>query len=572
MRKFLLIGWLFCVMGICAQSSTEDIIQDIYTQLTELEQVDYEELQIDLIDLAEHPIDLNTATESDLQRLRFLSPEQIDDILLYVYQHPMDSLYELRMISSLQDYDIRNIRAFCYVQPKQQAGLHQIYPSEIGKQIRHEIISRVDVRNIENYVQDPVMAQFRYKARYRDYAEVGLRLTRPVGGNASDLQYGGYIQLKNIGPMQSLVVGNMQAHFGQGLVMAPAFHMGKTMYVSNVGYEQEGVRKLNSVDGSGLHGIGTTMQWQAGKTTFHASGLYSLQKDQYEIYHHLLGTNLTITQHNWKIGITAIENLYSDSVKPYRDMAYNEHYFRGTHQAVLGINGRYRWRWLDVFGEVAASENQQWGVGTQIGTRLYPVGGIGITVLCRYFSPWFDNTQGYALSQTSRINDEQGVYIGLDVQSIPKWRLSGYADLFRFEGIKYGIHYAPSMGYDAAVEAQYTPNEIWNARLRVRAKEKGKNAHYSVRAQFTWQQGGWSLRTTADGNYLPTYGISLAQDVGYSFAAVPLSLIRWRARPPMLFHRMCSMPFPPMPSMDKEAEPISISDGIYCRSCRSISN
>ena len=203
MRKFLLIGWLFCVMGICAQSSTEDIIQDIYTQLTELEQVDYEELQIDLIDLAEHPIDLNTATESDLQRLRFLSPEQIDDILLYVYQHPMDSLYELRMISSLQDYDIRNIRAFCYVQPKQQAGLHQIYPSEIGKQIRHEIISRVDVRNIENYVQDPVMAQFRYKARYRDYAEVGLRLTRPVGGNASDLQYGGYIQLKNIGPMQS---------------------------------------------------------------------------------------------------------------------------------------------------------------------------------------------------------------------------------------------------------------------------------------------------------------------------------------------------------------------------------
>jgi hypothetical protein len=41
---------------------------------------------------------------------------------------------------------------------------------------------------------------------------------------------------------------------------------------------------------------------------------------------------------------------------------------------------------------------------------------------------------------------------------------------------------------------------------------------------FDWQQGGWSLRTTADGNYLPTYGISLAQDVGYSFAAVPLSL------------------------------------------------
>lgn len=535
MRKSIVITLLLCTLLARAQSqfSVEDIIRDVYSQLTELTEsaeLDYEELQMDLLDLAEHPIDLNSATENDLQKLRFLSPEQIDDILLYVYLHPMDSLYELRMISSLQDYDIRNICAFCYVQPKDKPNNLPLNSKDIARQIKHELITRIDVRNMENYINDPVMAQFRYKASYRNYAEVGLRLNRPVGGDASSLQYGGYLQLSHIGPLQSLVLGNMQAHFGQGLVLASAFHSGKTMYVNNVGYEQEGVRKLNSVDGSGLHGIGTTMHWTKGKITFTASGIYSLQKDKSDIHQHMLGTNLTISQHNWKIGITAIENIYSDSVKPYRDMAYNEHYFRGTRQAIIGLNGRYRWRWLDVFGEIAASQNTHWGVGAQVGTRLYPISGLGLTILGRYFSPWFDNTQGYAFSQTSRVNDELGIYLGINVQSIAKWRLTGYADLFRFQGIKYGIPYAPSMGYDAMFEAQYIPNSIWNIRWRVRAREKGHMAHYSTRAQFVWQQDGWSLCSFAETNMTTDsisnigWGLSIAQDIAYTFHSVPITL------------------------------------------------
>ena len=109
MKKGLFIGWLLCTSVCFAQVRTEDIIQDIYTQLTELSAVDQEELQEDLLRLAEQPINLNAATQADLQQLPFLSPRQIDDILLYIYRHPMDSLYELRLIPSLSEYDIRNL-------------------------------------------------------------------------------------------------------------------------------------------------------------------------------------------------------------------------------------------------------------------------------------------------------------------------------------------------------------------------------------------------------------------------------------------------------------------------------
>lgn len=530
MKKVLIIGLLLCAATCFAQLSTEDIIQDIYTQLTELSAVDQEELQEDLLDLAEHPLDLNSASETDLQRLRFLSPRQIDDILLYVYRHPMDSLYELRLIPSLSEYDIRNLCAFACVRPAGEAPMQRVYPREVMRQLRHELSVRTDVRNPEQTVGDPVYVQARYKLRYRDRFDMRLQLRRPTGGDAASLQYGGYLRLRNVGPVHALVLGNMQASFGQGLVLASPFHMGRTAYVNNVGFEPEGVRGLCSVDGSGLHGAGVTMHWQRGRTHIETSALYSLQRVQDTVRHHVLGANLTIHRDRWRVGLTAVENLYSDSVHPYQNAKYNQHYFRGRRQAVLGVNARYCWRWLDLFGEVAAAQNQEWGAGLQVGARFAATDRVDLTLLYRYYSPWFDNVLGYAFSETNRIGDEQGVYLGFDIRQLQRWQFRGYVDLFRFSGIKYGIHYSPSYGYDAALETRYVPNDIWNVGWRLRAREKGRKEHYSMRAQFAWQSGGWSLRSTAETNLTRDslrqlgWGLSLAQDVAYSFRRVPLTL------------------------------------------------
>ena len=71
------------------QVPLQRIINDIFTQLAEDGEADWEEVQTDLQEIAANPIDLNRATAADLQQLRFLSDQQIDAILLYVYEHPM---------------------------------------------------------------------------------------------------------------------------------------------------------------------------------------------------------------------------------------------------------------------------------------------------------------------------------------------------------------------------------------------------------------------------------------------------------------------------------------------------
>ena len=536
----------------------DDIISDIYNAVTEIEAVDFEQLQTDLYALHANPIDLNHTNEEELEQLYFLSPRQIDDILLYADRHPFESLYELRLIPSLADYEIRDLLPFIQITNDQSPITNNNikYAREVFAHAKHELVARVDARNIEDTTgTDPIFAQFRYRFDYQRCVTFGAQLRRPVGGMAQDLQYGAYLQLTDIAPhVHKIVGGNYQASFGQGLVLAPVFHSGKSMYVASAGMQRQGLRYYGGADCAGMHGAGTTLRWEWGKSTrLDASALYSMRRANDSTWQHTVGANLTLRHKRLELQLTGTENIWSDSIHPYHNAKYNKHYFRGFHQAVLGASVRYNYGWFDLFGEVATSENYKrfeetsnpqtfkpsnWGFGTLVGCRFYPADGVSLIALYRYYSPWFDNTWGYGFSETSRINDENGGYIGFDITRLKNWRFSGYGDVFYFSGYKYGLGDATkTIGYDAMLEAQYI-RQVWRISLRARARKKGSST-YSARFQFDWSKGPWSLRTTADANLSSQssavssqpYGISLAQDVAFDFSKLstlnsqlPLSL------------------------------------------------
>ena len=565
-KNFILIWILFLGQFIAAEEpfnfpygvsrseelssfNLDEVVLDIYNSVSELSEVDYEQLQTDLYALHEAPIDLNATSDEELSQLYFLSPKQIDDILMYADKHPFESLYELRMIPSLSDYEIRDLLPFVRVSAPTPDT--KLYAREVFAQARHELTTRVDVRDIESFEgPDPVFFQTRYRFDYQRKVLFGGQLKRPVSGEAKDLQYGLYLQLRDIAPhVHTIVAGNYQASFGQGLVLAPAFHAGKGRYVSSIGQQTQGLRYYSSVDGTGLHGVGTTLRWEWNKSTrLDASVLYSMNRHNDTTWQHVVGANLTLRHRRLEIQLTGIEHLWSDSIHPYRNAKYNRHYFRGRNQFVGGASLRYNYGWFDLFGEVATAQNheiidvkakitrEKWGFATIVGSRFYPTDGVSLIALYRYYSPFFDNTLGYGFSETSRINDENGGYLGFDITHLRNWRFTGYGDVFYFSGYKYGLGDATqTLGYDAMLETQYI-RDIWRISLRARAKKKGEQSTYSTRLQFDWSQGGWSLRTTADANYVQSekvkakseripYGISLAQDVRYTFSKTPLSLL-----------------------------------------------
>ena len=565
---------LIAVILLAANISLDDIILDIHNAVSEFAETDYEQLQSDLYALHESPIDLNHTSDEELSQLYFLSPHQIDDILAYADRHPFVSLYELRLIPSLADYEIRDLLPFVTIRSDELSSYRdtdkpKLYPGEVFAFARHEVLTRVDARNIEGYEgTDPVYAATRYRFDFKRQVIFGAQLRRPAGGPARDLQYGAYIQLRDIAPhLHTVVGGNFQASFGQGLVLAPVFHAGKSRYVSSAGQQNQGLRYYSSVDGQSLHGAGATLRWEWSKQTrLDVSALYSMTRANDSVWHHLAGANLTLRHKRLELQLTGIENIYSDSIHPYRNAAYNAHYFRGRTQAVIGASARYNHGWFDAFAELATAQssnsqilkfsNPRWGIALIAGSRFYPTTGVALIALYRYYSPSFDNALGYAFSESSRIGDENGGYLGFDITRLRNWRFTGYGDIFYFTGPKYGIPSSPTLGYDAMVETQYhSPlrQSPFAITVRLRAKKKDSSV-YSARVQADVTRGAWSFRTVADANLqilkssirlqpivrgfaeirnpqIP-YGLSIAQDVALDFSRlaslntrVPLALI-----------------------------------------------
>jgi len=516
MKRWLgyIIGYLgLGLMPVWAQAQTvNDIIADIYEQVAEYGG-NLENLSQDFMEIYQNKINVNTATAEDLERLRFLSDKQIDNILLYVDKHPMVDIAELQLVPGLRDYEVRNLSYFLVAGPATQQ--QTIYAKEVFKYAKHEITLRTDARNIENYKGDPFYGNLRYRFNYKDQVKAGITLQRGAGEDWKNLHYGGFVELNRISPhLKTLTVGNFQGQFGQGLVLGEDAHAGKSSYILSSTNGPEGLHKYSSVseDYDYLHGVGATLHFGG----VDVSALYSIkqeEKKEDKWWHHVVGGNVTYRERYWQVGLTAKSDICKTD----------------SAQTAFGANFRWKKGIWDVFAEAAASYDTIWGWGTVAGTRIYPVEGVGLQILYHYYSPTYHNEHAQSFAETSKVNDENGVYLGTEIKLIPKWRLSCYWDMFYFSGPKYGIP-KPSMGWDGMLQADFETTELINMYWKARAKRKGETDTYSLRYQFNWDQGGWHLRTQLDGTLVNkterglTWGASVFQDVHYHFAKVPITL------------------------------------------------
>ena len=513
-RKFITFFFIACMaLSIHAASFTfDEILLDIYNQLSEEGEIALEDMQEELFELAENPIDLNQTSANELSRLRFLSDEQIDAILMYQYEHPFQDIYELQLIDCLKDYEIRNLLPFVKVETKQQEG-KKLYSREVFHYAKHEMTLRVDARNIEDFVGDPMYGKLRYRFNYQNRVQAGVTAMMAAGNGRLAMgdrwDYGGYIQLKAIGPMKTIVAGNFQANFGYGLVVGSPFKRGKSAYIQSTATTDEGLKKYSSVGDSYpyFHGVGATArvsQWAD------VSAFYSLRKGKEDAWNHVVGVNATGRWNRLKVGVTAVENI---EVRGERLEAKGG---KTIDRAVMGVNARWNQGKIDIWGEAATSQGNKWGVGVITGVRYRPISDVNLLAIYRYYSPEFDNAYANSLCSWSRMKDEHGGYIGVEYNRLKDWQLSAFGDIWKD-------------GFETMAQADYVPQKDYRMHTRFRLKRKDEKDTYSLLWNMTYLFGPWKMKTQADGNLVEskgrwTYGWSILQDVEYRFADIPIVL------------------------------------------------
>lgn len=544
-----------------------------------------ESLYADLSYLVEHPIDLNLATEEDWRRLPFLSDRQIEELMDYRTRNgDWLSVYELKNLLSLDFATIELLKPFVTVEKREEKvdfslknllkyGKNELvirYDQTFQQKKGYRQVPAAELEEYPNrkYLGEPFSHSLRYAYGYEDRLQLGLVAEKDAGEPFWTPVHKGYdyysfhFFLKDIGWLKSLALGDYRLSFGQGLVVSHDFTPGKGAILTQAERRRNGFRRHYSTNEQDFfRGAAATIgikDWQLNLfysrkrvdgnleghrfTSLKTDGQHRLKRDWEKrgvIPSQSYGGHLRFQREKYSIGLTFLGYDFGGYDFQPSDQPYNRYYFRGR----WNVNGSVDYRWKNdnflFYGETAFSKKG--GFATLNALRYSPVSYFSVLALHRYYDKRYQALYANAFAQGSQARNEHGVYFGLEWTPFAFWKLSGYADLFRFPWLKFGVDY-PSKGEEYMVRLDYSPEERWAVYLRYKYSRKEKNfsgeneegllsyRRQRLRAQFSWVFNDWVLKTGADGNLYGENnrgwqrGFLVSQAVGWRPSSMPLQV------------------------------------------------
>lgn len=504
----------FFSTSVCGQAYPEqqlnldEFIQKIVaTQQTD---INYEDLYENLYQLYQSPLDINRADAEDLRSLFLFSELQINNLLTYRMENGnLLSLYELQAIPDFDVTFIRNIAPFLTI-------TNQISSDDLTGLLKratdHSLTFRADqtVEPSRGFTEGKYLgSQQRFYTRYRVQHPKDFSLGFIAEKDAGETDFFDYTifhaQLQNKGRIKNLVVGDYLASFGQGLVFAAGYFVGKggepiyTSRRSNVG-----LRTYNSVvEGGFFRGGATTLD--LGKVELTAmvarnkrdGSVVANESDELlereEVFSSLLtngfhrteseiakkgalneqniGLNATYSIKNGHIGVSFLNTSF-DKTFQRREQLYNKFEFTGKSNSIVGINGNYGWQNFNFFGEVARSASGGIGAVGGLVASLSPM--VEWSLNLRSYDPDFHSFYANAFGEGSRTINERGIYTGFKYSPNRSITFSAFYDRFTFPWLRYLVD-APSGGFDYLLRFTYKPTRQHVFYVQYHEEQKGRN-------------------------------------------------------------------------------------------------
>ena len=550
-RKYIL-ACVFLMQGqfLFAQTSSytwQDFVDEISDDEYAEEQGWTEHME-ELSMLVAHPIDLNTATQEQLQQLPFLTEQQIEDLYSYVFLHRgMRSMSEIMAISSIDFRTRRFLSLFCRADQSVFERKDTLTLRSLLQNAHHELVTRLDIPlyyrmgysyppSQGGYWGNPLYNKIRYQLSSQKHVELGLQAEKDAGEpfrhNRGWDSYGGYLMLRDIKWLRALVIGDYKMGFGEGLVVGGGFSMGKAYWQNRTG---RGIRAKRGMDEVNyFRGMATTIKmgnmdlsvWVSYRQldatlnddgTVHTLLTSGLHRTSSELNKkHNLGSTMTGADLQWKrkgfhVGATGYYQRFNREMSP-GDAVYRRIYPRGKNFGVMGVNYGYSHLWFSFAGETAYSTERS-GIASlhRITWKISPQYSLSGSV--RYYGRNYYSFYASAMSENSKVQNETGAMLRLDAMPVDDLTLMLYGDVFRNPWPRYGLTHS-SLGQEVALQGEYKFRGKNTLALRYQLKRKERSNHMEVhnrlRLQYTRQQGKWwQLQSMANLHALQHSGMGL---------------------------------------------------------------
>ncbi|PLX23632.1 MAG: hypothetical protein C0597_00815 [Marinilabiliales bacterium] len=515
----LMTKYMLAQQEPATKQTLEDLIEEIASDSDE--EIDYTSLYDDLNYFLNNPLNLNSATQDDLERLQILNDFQIKSLLDYIKSNgEMLSVYELQLVYGFSIDDILMILPFVTTSEIQvdksfkikyahKYGNNQIFLR--GQEILEEQAGYSSISDSallanpnSRYLGSSYKAYTKYKYNYKDKIYWGITAEKDPGeeffsGNNKNGfdYYSAHLQINDIGIVKTITLGDFQAKFGQGLLLWSDMALGKTPYVLNIRRKAQGLRKYSSTNENVfMRGAGTTVSFNnieasvfyskkqidaniqdstnneiTSVSSFQSSGYHTIPSeivDKDAIGEQIIGGNISYNHSKFKIGITGVT--YKYDAKLLKDTTpENQFDFQGNGNSNLSIDYQFGFWDFSFFGEEAISENGGKAFLNGMLVKLAPQ--ISLSAMHRHYEKNFQSNYGNAFAESSRNSNESGLYFGIEIHPIKYWKITAYFDSYEFNWLTRGVD-APSSGYDWFFQTDYALSGNLNMYLRIKNEEK----------------------------------------------------------------------------------------------------
>lgn len=512
--------------------NTNDEIEQRIENLTENgagEESDYTNLVEALNYYSKHPLNLNTASREQLEELLLLDELQITALLDHISKNgKLINLYELQTIRGFDLTTITKILPYVTVndytmsshfsfREMMQNGVNEVVLREqrvLETQKGYTPIDPAALAENPNarYLGDPNRLFFRYRFTYSNNVSWGVTADKDPGEqffkgaqkNGFDF-YSAHLAVRNVRFVKTLVLGDFQAAFGQGLTCWTGFAFGKTADAANIKRNAPGLRPYVSADENlFLRGAGATVKFGHVEATAFASrkkidanvsrsdtvgldmevlevsslqntGLHTTPSeiaDKDAITEMLFGGNVSWRSRHFNFGVTGLHSEFSVPLHRNLDL-YNQFDFSAQRNDNIGADYNLLFRNVNIFGETSVSGNG--GIATINGMLVSLDPRLSFSLLHRYFQKDFQNLYANAFADGSSPANEQGIYMGMVARPGRRIMLTAYYDRFVFPWLRYRTD-APSDGQDWLAQINFIPDKKSDMYFRFRHRERFTNA------------------------------------------------------------------------------------------------
>jgi hypothetical protein len=496
MKSSLSIIFIFFIGYLQAQDSDNNDIEKLIesSYLNQDNEIDYSELQTQHKNFKK--ANLNKIGAIEFHSMNLLNFNLIEEIIEHQKQYgPLKSKYELQTIDGLDSnaiialsnaFEINNFSFQILITQKHQEFIRLKYSYRFEKALGFKL-------NDSNKFmgnRSKIGLLYHSESMNLDY---GLHIEKDAGETEKMLFQSAYVLIKPKSKIQSILIGDQQINFAQGLSLGTGLTNGKSALVMQIMRNNVGCKPYKSFNETGfLRGLSIKKKlteniefnFFAGIRQLDAnvrndsngytygsilnSGYYRNKKEQnsrHQLMQYLTGYHGLYKYQNLEIGSSLI--LHKIDLNPfYKNKEVETNKITGIK---IGIDWKLHLRNNLVFGEITFNNGFKksciLGLLRTLGKKT------DLSLLYRRHAQNDDSKLSNGFGNTN----ENGFYLGISAQLPSKLNLCLYNDLSQFKQAKFRVD-APSFQSEQMIEIAYKTKNPFSIYFRYKHTERKLNS------------------------------------------------------------------------------------------------